>query len=88
MEKGLFDANLGGHLYKRRVTVGGKGKRGGVRTLLAFFIYGFAKNTRANIKVDEGKALKKLATVLMGYSDIALNKAVHEGALIEVKDNG
>jgi hypothetical protein len=93
--KGLFDANLGGHLYKKRVAVGGKGKSGGVRTLLAFklgkkafFIYGFAKNTRANIKADEGKALKKLATVLMGYSDIALNKAVHEGALIEVKDNG
>jgi hypothetical protein len=95
MEKGLFDANLGGHLYKKRVAVGGKGKSGGVRTLLAFkggekafFIYGFAKNARANIKADEAKALKKYATVLMGYSDKALNKAVQEGALIEVRDDG
>jgi len=95
MEKGLFDANLSGHLYKKRVAVGGKGKSGGVRTLLAFkrgerafFIYGFAKNVRANIKVDEGKALKKYAAVLMGYSDKALSKAVQEGALIEVKDEG
>ena len=48
IEKGLIDANLGGHLYKQRVAVGGKGKSGGVRILLAykpadkvFFIYGF-----------------------------------------------
>ena len=36
MGKGSFDANLGGHLYKKRVALGGKGKSGGVRTLLAF----------------------------------------------------
>jgi hypothetical protein len=95
MEKGLVDANLGGHLYKKRVAMGSKGKSGGVRTLLAFkrgkkafFIYGFAKNARTNIKADEEKALKKYATVLMGYSDKALSNAVKQGALIEVRDDG
>jgi hypothetical protein len=51
----------------------------------AFFIYGFAKNARANIKDDEEKALKKYAAELIGYSDKALSKAVSSGALIEVK---
>jgi hypothetical protein len=59
MERGLIDADLGGHLVKKRVAVGGRGKRGGVRTLLAyksgdkaFFMYGFAKNARANVSTD------------------------------------
>ena len=88
-------ADLGSCLYKKRVAVGGKGKSGGVRTLLAFklgdkafFIYGFAKNTRANIKQNEEKALKRYAAVLLGYSDKELNQAVAAGALIEVKGNG
>ncbi|WP_290705474.1 type II toxin-antitoxin system RelE/ParE family toxin [Amphritea sp.] len=95
IENGLIDADLGGYLYKKRVAVGGKGKSGGVRTLLAFklgdkafFIYGFAKNARANIKQNEETALKRYAAVLLGYSDIELNQAVTAGVLIEVKGNG
>lgn len=95
MERGLIDADLGGHVMKKRVAVGGRGKRGGVRTLLAyksgdkaFFVYGFAKNVRANVSTDELKALKHLAKELMGYSDKALTKAIQHGALIEVEDNG
>lgn len=92
---GLVEANLGGHLYKKRVAVGGKGKSGGVRTLLAFkvddktfFIYGFAKNARPNIKDDEEKALKKYAAELLGYSDKQLKRAVESGVLIEVEGDG
>ena len=95
MERGLIDADLGSYLYKKRVAVGGKGKSGGVRTLLAFklgdkafFIYGFAKNARANIKENEETVLKRYAAVLLGYSDTELNQAVKASALIEVKDNG
>jgi hypothetical protein len=94
MERGLIDADLGGHLVKKRVAVGGRGKRGGVRTLLAyksgdkaFFMYGFAKNARANVSTDELKALKHLAKELMNYSDKTLTKAIQHGALIEVEDN-
>ena len=36
IEQGLVDANLGGHVVKKRVGLAGRGKSGGVRTLLAF----------------------------------------------------
>ena len=62
MERGLIDAELGGYVVKKRVALAGRGKSGGVRTLLAykveskaFFVYGFAKNARANISADEQK---------------------------------
>ncbi len=91
MTRGLVDADLGGHVFKKRVATGGRGKSGGVRTLLAykvddkaFFVYGFAKNARANIKADELDGLKKLAKELLGYTDRQLEKAIGDGALIEV----
>ncbi len=37
MVKGLIDADLGGHVYKKRIALPGKGKSGSVRTLLRFF---------------------------------------------------
>jgi len=56
IERGLNDGNLGSGLYKKRIAMVGKGKRGSYRTLLAFqqtektfFVYGFAKNMKANI---------------------------------------
>lgn len=82
-------------MFKKRVAVGSRGKSGGVRTLLAykmgdkaFFVYGFAKNVRANIKTDELKGLKAYAEVLLGYSDKELTQAVKNGALIEVESDG
>ena len=91
MARGLVDVDLGGHVFKKRVPTGGRGKSGGVRTLLAykagdkaFFIYGFAKNAQVNIKADELGGLKKLAKVLLGYTDRQLERAIGVGALIEV----
>ncbi|MDZ7925537.1 MAG: type II toxin-antitoxin system RelE/ParE family toxin [Marinagarivorans sp.] len=95
MERGLIDADLGGYVVKKRVALAGGGKSGGVRTLLAykvgnkaFFVYGFAKSARANIKDDELKALKRYAQELLGYSDKTLIEAIKHGALIEVENNG
>jgi hypothetical protein len=94
MKNGLVDANLGGSVYKKRVALQGRGKSGGVRTLLAFkredkafFIYGFAKNQKANVKENELKALKLLATQLLGYTDAALTIAVNENELIEIPND-
>ncbi len=36
MSRGLIDANLGGQVFKKRVGIGGRGKGGDLRTLLAF----------------------------------------------------
>jgi len=95
MERGLIDAELGGHIVKKRVALGGRGKSGGVRTLLAyqfgnkaFFVYGFAKNARSNISADELKALKYLSKELLGYSDKTLIDVLKYGTLIEVDNHG
>jgi hypothetical protein len=97
MDQGLIDARLGGHVVKKRVALPGRGKRGGTRTLVAFkqgekafFIYGFAKNERANVSDKELKALKLLAKELLSYSAATLAKAVQASELIEieVKDSG
>ncbi len=97
MEQGLIDARLGGQVIKKRVALPGRGKRGSTRTLVAFkqgdkafFIYGFAKNERANISDKELRALKMLAKELMSYTAAALTKAMKTGELIEIEvnDNG
>ena len=71
MEKGLIDASLGGGVVKKRIAVPGRGKRGGARTLVAtnykhrwFFVFGFEKNVRANINVNELEALQDIAANL------------------------
>ena len=94
MEKGLIDAKLGGQVVKKRVALPGRGKRGSTRTLVAFrqgnkafFIYGFAKNERANISDKELRALKMLAKELVSYTAGALAKATKAGELIEIEVN-
>lgn len=95
IENGLIDADLGGHVIKKRIALGSRGKSGGARTLLAyqlndkaFFVYGFAKNARSNITKDELKALKAFAAVLLAYSDEELEHAVKSRVLIEVNSDG
>ena len=94
---GLIDGDLGGQIVKKRVGLHGRGKRGGVRTLVAFrredkafFIYGFAKNERANISAKELKALRMLAAELLGYGENDLTQAERAAELVEfeVRDDG
>ncbi len=94
MEAGLIDARLGGQVVKKRVALPGRGKRSGARTLVAFkqdekafFVYGFAKNERANISDKELKALKLLAKELLNYPAEMLAKAIKAGELIEIEVN-
>ena len=47
-------------------------------------MYGFAKNTRANIDKDEEAALKRLAMELLSYTAKAVSKAVEAKQLFEV----
>lgn len=93
-EKGLIDADLGGGLLKQRIARPNQGKSGGFRTILVFraadrsvFIYGFAKNNRANIRPDELKALKALAAELLSYDKAQLDQAIRKGALVEVSED-
>ena len=93
MEQALADA-LGGYVFKKRIAIPGRGKRGGARTLIAFrqgekafFLYGYPKNERANIGSDELKALRLLAKELLGYIPQGLAKAIRAGHLIEVGEH-
>lgn len=95
MERGLNDADLGGQVYKKRIALHGRGKRVGIRTIIAFkqgdkafYMYGFAKSKRANISTKELKALKLLAAHLLGLDDKALMKALHANELVEVENDG
>ena len=91
MNAGLFEADLGGGLLKKRIARPGQGKSGGFRTLVAtnkgdrwIFVFGFPKNERSNIDKDEHEALKKLATYLLSLSSPAIGKAKNDGELMEV----
>ncbi|MGO9443273.1 MAG: type II toxin-antitoxin system RelE/ParE family toxin [Thiobacillaceae bacterium] len=91
MMAGLYEADLGGGLLKKRIARPGQGKSGGFRTLVAtnrgnrwVFVYGFPKNERSNIDKDEEEALKKLAAHLLSLTAQSLGKARRAGELIEV----
>ena len=91
MTAGLYDADLGGGLLKKRIARPGKGKSGGFRTLVAtnkgnrwVFVYGFPKNERSSIDKDEEEALKKLAAHLLSLTAQTLGKAQGAGELMEV----
>jgi hypothetical protein len=91
MAAGLYEADLGGGLLKKRIARPGQGKSGGFRTLVAtnrgnrwVFVFGFSKNERSNIDKDEDEALKKLAAHLLMLTELALTKAQLDGELMEV----
>jgi hypothetical protein len=91
IENGLIDADLGGNLFKKRVAVQGRGKRGGIRTLVAtqleshwFFLFGFQKNERSNITNAELRVLQEIAKDLLDLTDEQLRKATLRGELEEV----
>ena len=92
---GLTDADLGGGVLKQRVARAGAGKSGGYRTVLFFragvravFVFGYAKNDRANLKVDEEATFKKAAKLVLAFLDEQMDAEVASGRLTEVNCDG
>jgi len=92
MENGLYEASLGGGIYKKRIALAGRGKRGGARTIVAFkmgekafFVHGFAKNEKGNISDQEKEELKEYAKLLFALGSKEIAHAINTGKLIEVK---
>lgn len=88
---GLYDTNLGGNVYKKRIALDGRGKSGGARTILCFkegekvfFMYAFAKNEKDNISNVEEKVYKRVARFYFGLNDKDINKAIKDGDLFEI----
>lgn len=94
-EQGLIDADLGSGVIKQRIARKGQGKSGGFRSIMlfrsserAFFVYGFAKSDRDNIRRDELKAFRKLADEMLAYDDEALAAAMKNGTIMELRCHG
>lgn len=92
MKRGLVDADLGGGVFKKRVALPGRGKRGGARTLIAtnrgdrwIFLFGFEKNEKDNITQSELVFLQQIAKDLLECPVKALKKAIADGELQEVR---
>jgi hypothetical protein len=92
MVQGLIDANLGGHLVKKRVALRGRGKSAGARTIVAtkfeqrwIFLFGFEKNERSNIDANELKVLQELASSLLDLDQQAIASAVSAGQLFQLQ---
>ena len=93
--RGLIDAELGAGVIKQRISRKGEGRSGGFRAMVLFrvrdravFVHAFAKKDLGNISPKELGALKKLAKIMLAYSDAQLATIVASGALLEVRCNG
>lgn len=93
-EEGLIDADLGGGVIKQRVARKGGGRSRGFRTIilfrrgeLAFFVYGFAKSDRENLRPNEVAAFQTLAGEYLSLDAAGLEGVQSVGAIIEVKSN-
>jgi hypothetical protein len=92
-ELGLVDADLGGGLIKQRVARRGQGRSGGYRVIVAYrakeraiFLFGFAKNERANIDTDELIDLRELAENWLAASTAKMQMELENGNLQEVEN--
>lgn len=91
MMRGLIDADLGGRVFKKRVPVPGRGKRGGARTIIGsnlqdrwFFLYGFEKKDRETLDDRELAGLQSIAAALLAMDPKLLDEAVAEAELEEI----
>lgn len=92
---GQVEADLGGYLFKKRIRRSGSGKLGGFRTRLGFrkadntriffFLFGFAKNARANIAAREQTALRANAEALVGLTDLQIMDLLKRAVIIELE---
>ncbi|MCH9643263.1 MAG: type II toxin-antitoxin system RelE/ParE family toxin [Gammaproteobacteria bacterium] len=92
LSSGLYEGDLGSACYKKRIGIMGRGKRGGVRVIIAyefdnksFFIYGYAKNVRTNINEKEKIQFRKLSKTFLSLGETKINKLLKLGELIEVE---
>jgi hypothetical protein len=86
IEHGIIDANLGGNLYKKRISTKGRGKSGSARTILAythsnktFYLYAFEKSDKDNITKNEKIALQELGNFYLKLNDKELLSRIESG---------
>lgn len=93
MERGLLGDRLGAHVYKKRIPVPGRGKRGGGRAIILFrdrdvslFLYGYLKGDIDNISPNEERQLRLFAGDFLKLPRGARSQLCAQGKLIAVKE--
>ena len=92
MSRGLLGDRLGAHIYKKRIKVDGRGKRGGARAIVlykdkdvALFLYGYLKNDQADLSQNEEKQLRLFASEFMRLSSAERTRLKAQGKLIPIE---
>ncbi len=92
-EAGLIEADLGHGLIKLRVARPGGGKRGGYRTIIAYrrrdravFLFGFAKNAKADLAPDELEILVRRGAARLTADEDLIEAAIMDERLMELDD--
>ncbi len=92
--RGLVDADLGG-VIKQRIARQGQGRSGGFRVIVVFgrgeralFVHGFAKSDRENLRDNELRALRALASEMLGLDGAGLEAMLANGTISEVSCDG
>ena len=93
--RGAIDADLGGGVLKQRIARKGQGRSGGFRVIVvfrrgerAFFVHGFAKSDRENLRRNELRALRSLANEMLGLDGAGLEAMLANGTISEVRCDG
>lgn len=92
IEQGIFEADLGGGICKKRVAIAGKGKSGSTRTLVAkkheraiFFLVGREKNAPGSDFSDKViDAAKLVAKSLENASANRMSEMIEAGTIEEI----
>ena len=91
LEQGLYEADLGHHLYKKRITLPGRGKRGGGRTILFYqknekivFCLGYSKNRKGHFDKEDQKGLLCLSKNLLKMNSEDVHRLIQSGEFIKI----
>ncbi|MBF7954645.1 MULTISPECIES: type II toxin-antitoxin system RelE/ParE family toxin [Rahnella] len=99
LANGLFDADLSGNVYKKRIAPSGRSKSGFGRAVIAFrfedkifYIDGWLKNSvrkKGNEIPDKLLSLyKAIARDLLNFTELQLETELRNGLIKEVISNG
>lgn len=93
MSRGLLGDRLGANIYKKRIKISGRGKRGGGRVIVVFkdkevalFLYGYLKSEQGNISENEERQLRIFSNTFSKLSVLERIRLRIEGKLIVVEE--
>ena len=90
-ENDLFEADLGNHLFKKRIALVGRGKSSGTRTILFYqkdkkliFCFGFEKNQQDNLSHLQFNILNELSDNYQNLPEEEVIKMIKNNRFFEI----